>query len=99
MAKIQIVRSPTLPGQILSEEFLKPMALTQKQFADHIGVDIKVVNRLINGKTSLSPDLALKLSASFGTTAEFWLSLQYDVNLFLAKKKIKNLPGLISQKN
>lgn len=99
MAKIQIERSPTLPGEILAEEFLRPMALTQKEFADHLGVDIKVINRLINGKTALSPELALKISASLGTTAEFWLSLQYDLDLFLAKKKIKQLPSLIASKS
>lgn len=95
MAKIQIDRKPTLPGEILSEEFLKPMSLTQKQFADHIGVDIKVINRLINGKTSLSPDLALKFAASLGTTAEFWLSFQYDIDLYQAKKNLKSLPSPI----
>ncbi len=99
MAKIPIERSPTLPGEILAEEFLRPMALTQKEFADHIGVDIKVINRLINGKTTLSPELALKISASLGTTAEFWLSLQYDLDLFVAKKKIKELPSLIVSKS
>ena len=98
MAKIQIERNPTLPGEILAEEFLRPLGITQKKFADHLGVDIKVINRLINGKTSLSPELALKLSSSLGTTPEFWLSFQYELDLYYAKKNLKNLPSLINTK-
>jgi addiction module HigA family antidote len=96
MAKIQIERKPTSPGEVLAEEFLKPMQITQKKFADHIGVDIKVINRLINGKTSLSPELALKFAASFDTTAEFWLSFQYEIDLYLARKNISRLPSKIA---
>ena len=54
-------RKPTSPGEILNQEFMKPLGLTQKALADHIGVDIKVINRLINGKTSVSSELALNL--------------------------------------
>lgn len=96
MAKIQIERKPTSPGEVLAEEFLKPMQITQKKFADHIGVDIKVINRLINGKTSLSPELALKFAASFDTTPEFWLSFQYEIDLYLARKNISHLPSKIA---
>lgn len=96
MAKPQIERKPTTPGEILAEEFLRPMGITQKKFADHIGVDIKVINRLINGKTSLSPELALKFAASFETTAEFWLSFQYELDLYFAKKNLSQLPSKIA---
>lgn len=92
MSRLTIDRSPTTPGEILSEEFLKPMSITQKEFADHLKVDIKVINRLINGKTSLSAEMALKIAASFETTAEFWLSLQYEVDLYKAKSKLVHLP-------
>ena len=92
MAKLNYKRQPTLPGVILSEEFLKPLQITQKQLADHIEVDIKVINRLINGRTSLSAEMALKLSSTFQTTPDFWLSAQYENDLFKAKKTLTKLP-------
>ena len=84
-------RRPTSPGEILKEEFLLPLGLTQKIVADHIEVDIKVINRLVNGKTTISPELALKLAAAFDTTPEFWLNAQlavdlYDANLVIGKE-------------
>lgn len=85
-------RTPTSPGEILTEEFLKPLKLTQKDLADHLEVDIKVINRLINKRTSLSAEMAIKLAACFQTTPDFWLSAQYEIDLFEAKKKITKLP-------
>lgn len=85
-------RKPTPPGEILSEEFLKPLGLTQKQLADHLEVDLKVINRLVNGRTSLSAELAVKLAASFQTTPDFWLSAQYEIDLFEARKNVTKLP-------
>lgn len=93
MSKITYKRKPTLPGEILSEEFLQPLQITQKQLADHIEVDIKVINRLINGRTSLSAEMALKLSATFQTTPDFWLSAQYENDLFEARKSVTKLPA------
>lgn len=93
MSKINYQRMPTNPGEILSEEFLKPLGITQKELADHIQVDIKVINRLINGRTSLSAEMALKLASSFQTTPDFWLSAQYEIDLYKAKQSIPKLPG------
>jgi addiction module HigA family antidote len=59
---IPINRPPTTPGEILEEEFLKPPGLTQKQLADHIGYDVKVVNRIVNSKTSVTVKMAVKLA-------------------------------------
>lgn len=81
----KLKRKPTTPGEILREEFLIPLKLTQKHFADHIGVDIKVINRLINDRTSLSPEMALKFAAALGTSAEFWLNAQVTLDLYKAK--------------
>lgn len=89
---MNLKRMPTSPGEILQEEFLTPMGLTQKQLADHIGCDIKVINRLVNGKTSISTELALKLGACFDTSPEFWLNAQRSVDLYTAAKEIKKLP-------
>jgi len=85
-------RQPTRPGEILSEEFLIPLGMTQKQLADHLGCDVKVVNRLVNGRTSVSAEMALKLGATFRTSAEFWLNAQKAVDLFKAQQKVGELP-------
>ncbi|MGE0454024.1 MAG: HigA family addiction module antitoxin [Vicinamibacteria bacterium] len=63
-------RKPTGPGEILREEFLAPLGLTQRQVAESLGCDVKVVNRLVNGRTSVSAGMALKLGAAFRTTPE-----------------------------
>ena len=85
-------RKPTAPGEILSEEFLIPLGMTQKQLADHLGCDVKVVNRLVNGRTSVSAEMALKLGATFRTSPEFWLNAQKAVDLFKAQQKLGELP-------
>ena len=59
-------RPPTTPGEILREEFLEPMGMTQKQLADHLRCDVKVVNRIVNGRSSVTADMALRLGAAFG---------------------------------
>ncbi len=76
----------------MREEYLIPLAMTQKQLADHLGCDIKVVNRLINGRTSVSAEMALKLGAAFRTTPDFWLSAQRAVDLYHAEARISELP-------
>lgn len=86
-------RKPTGPGEILSEEFLIPLGMTQKQLADHLGCDVKVVNRLVNGRTSVSAEMALKLGATFRTSAEFWMNAQQAIDLFHAQEKLKGLPS------
>lgn len=85
-------RKPTTPGEILNEEFLKPMKMTQKQIADHIGCDIKVINRIVNGRAALSAEMALRLAAAFSTTPEFWMNAQKAIDIWEASAKIKKLP-------
>ncbi len=87
-----VKRKPTTPGEILSEEFLKPLGMTQKELADHIGCDIKVINRLVNSRTSVTPQMAIKLASTFGTTPEFWLNIQQAVDLYKASKEITDIP-------
>ncbi len=86
------MRRPTPPGEILNEEFLVPLEMTQKELADHIGCDVKVINRIINERTSVTAEMALKLGAAFKTTAEFWLNAQKAIDLFEAKKNLGTLP-------
>ena len=89
---IRIQRKPTSVGEILKDEFLAPLNMSQKQLADHIGCDVKVVNRLVNERTGLSAVMALKLAATFNTTAEFWLNAQKAMDLYIAGKNLKKLP-------
>ncbi len=95
----RFTRRPTSPGEILKEEFLAPLGLTQKVVADHLGIDIKVINRLVNGKTSISSELALKLASAFDTSPEFWLNAQQAVDLFDAQNDLKEseLPGKLNR--
>jgi addiction module HigA family antidote len=85
-------RPPTRPGEILQEEFLLPLGMTQKRLADHVGCDVKVINRIVNGRTSVSAEMALKLGATFQTTPEFWLNAQKAVDLYNASVRIQTLP-------
>ena len=92
-----VKRKPTTPGEILSEEFLKPLGMTQKELADHIGCDITVINRIVNYRTSVTAKMAIKLAATFGTTPEFWLNTQQALNLYKASKEIKDIPKIFSR--
>jgi addiction module HigA family antidote len=85
-------RQPTRPGEILHQEFLLPLGMTQKQLADHLGCDVKVINRIVNGRTSVTAETALKLAATFRTTAEFWLNAQKATDLYEASARIRKLP-------
>src|SRR3954451_8674900 len=53
-------REPTSPGEILLEEFMKPLGLTQRRLADHLGCDVKVINRIVNGRTGVTPEMAFE---------------------------------------
>lgn len=91
-------RKPTSPGEILREEYLVPLRLTQKELADHIGCDVKVINRIVNERSSVSADIALRLAAAFDTSPDFWLNAQKAIDLYKAKKKSKKLPKKLPRK-
>lgn len=88
-----MTRPPTTPGEILREEFLAPLGLTQKQLSDHIGCDVKVINRIANGRSSITASLAVRLGAALDTTPEFWLNAQKAVDIWHARRKIKRMPS------
>ena len=69
-------RKRTSPGEILREEFLVPLGLSQKALADHLGCDVKVVNRIVNGRCAVTAEMALKLGAAFRTSPDFWMNAQ-----------------------
>lgn len=85
-------RHPTTPGEILKEEFLVPLGMTQDKLASHLDCDVKVINRIVNGRTSVTAEMALKLAAALRTTPDFWLNAQKEVDLYIAARKIKHLP-------
>ena len=91
------LREPTRPGDILHQEFLVPLGLTQRALADHVGCDIKVINRIVNGRSAVTAEMALKLGAALGTTAEFWLNAQKAVDLYRASRRIKYLPNPLAR--
>ena len=77
-------RPPTHPGEMLLEEFLKPMGMTQMQLAERIRVSYPRVNEIVNRKRGITPDTALRLAKLFGTTPEFWLNGQLNWDLWHA---------------
>ena len=78
---------PTHPGEILREEFLKPMKLSQSELARRIQVNPQRINEIANEKHGISADTALRFAAYFGNSAEFWLGLQADYDLETALDK------------
>lgn len=85
MVRIPTHRAPTHPGEILREEFLTPLGMTQTQLAETIGVSFVRVNEIVQAKRSITPDTALRLERLFGVSAQFWLNLQLAWDLFAAK--------------
>jgi addiction module HigA family antidote len=88
----EMTRKPTTPGEILDEEFLQPLGMSQKELADHLGCDVKVINRIVNGRTSVTAEMALKLGASFRTSPDFWLNAQQAIDLYEARSHVRQLP-------
>lgn len=74
-------RTPTHPGEILAEEFLAEMGLTQVKFAAHIGVPVQRINEIVRGKRGVTPESAWLFAQAFGTSPEFWLNLQINHDL------------------
>lgn len=86
MIHVPTHRAPTHPGEMLLEEFLKPMGLTQQQLADGIHVPYQRVNELINGKRGVTPSFALRLAKFFGNSATFWMNLQMRWDIYFAQQ-------------
>lgn len=89
---MKLQREPTTPGEILSEEFLKPLGMSQTELASHIGCDVKVVNRIVNGRSSVTAEMAIRLGAALRMSPEFWLNAQQAVDIFHATRKMKKVP-------
>ena len=79
-------KPPTHPGEMLLEEFLKPLGISQSAFARQLEVSFPRLNEIINGKRSVTTDTALRLARVTGMSAEFWLGLQQDWDLWHARR-------------
>ncbi len=90
-------RIPTHPGEILSEEFLKPLDIPQTKLAEKLGISVQRVNELVNGKRGVTPETAWLLAGAFGTSPEFWTNLQtaYDLARARPSRPVKRraMPG------
>ncbi len=84
---IELKREPTHPGEILEEEFIKPLGLTQSKLAKELGVSVRAINEIVNKKRGITPEMAIRIAKRFGTTPEFWLGLQMDYDLWKAYHK------------
>ena len=82
-------RPPTHPGEMLFEEFVKPLELTQTELARRLGVSYPRLNEIIKGRRSVTPDTALRLSRVLGVSVDFWLGLQQDWDLWHAMNSPK----------
>ena len=83
-------RKPSHPGEVLLEEFLRPLHLTQVALARRMGVPIQRVNTLINGKRDMTAGTAILLSRELKTTSEFWMNLQVAFDLYKASKHLEH---------
>ncbi len=86
MIRIPTHRMPTHPGEMLLEEFLTPMGITQRELAGAIHVPYQRVNEIINGRRGMTPSTALRLEKFFGMSADFWMNGQLAWDLYQAQK-------------
>lgn len=85
MVRIPTNRAPTRPGEMLLEEFLIPMGLTQRELAAAIQVPYQRVNDIVNGRRGITPSTALRLAKFFGTSPDFWMNIQLRWDLYFAR--------------
>ncbi len=86
MVRVPTHRPPTHPGEMLMEEFLEPLEMTQTELAERIEVPFQRVNSLVNGRRALTPDTALRLARLFGTSPSFWMNHQLRWDLYHAQQ-------------
>ena len=86
MVRIPTHRTPTHPGEVLLEEFLRPLGLTQRDLAGAIGVPYQRVNEVVRGRRGISPSTALRLGKFFDTSPSFWLNLQVRWDLYHVRR-------------
>ncbi len=85
------MHNPPHPGEVLRELCIKPMGLSITEAAEALGVSRKTLSAILNGRAGISPEMAVRLSLAFGTSAESWLNQQVQYDLWQAEKKRKSL--------
>jgi addiction module HigA family antidote len=86
MIRVPTKRTPTHPGEMLLEEFLVPMGITQRELASSIHVSYQRVNDLVNGRRGLTPSSALRLAKFFGNSSDFWMNIQLRWDLYFTQQ-------------
>jgi addiction module HigA family antidote len=102
--RIPSKRPPTRPGEMLLEEFIKPLGISQTELAEWIGVSYPRLNEIVNGRRGVTPDTALRLEQVFGVDAQFWLNLEIAWELYHAKhskagaeiRRIQRHPAMVA---
>ena len=89
-------RTPVHPGEILQEEFLLPLGLTQVRLAAHIGVPVQRINEIVRGKRGITSDTAWLLAQALGTTPEFWTNLQANHDL-ASNRPARSIPPIADE--
>jgi addiction module HigA family antidote len=87
MIRVPTSRTPTHPGEMLLEEFLIPMSLTQRELADSIHVPYQRINDIVNGRRGVTPSTALRLAKFFGNSVDFWMNVQLRWDLYFARQE------------
>ena len=91
MVRVPTNRIPTHPGEMLLEEFLNPMGITQRDMADNIHVPYQRINEIVNGRRGITPSTALRLAKFFEMSADFWMNLQLRWDLYFARQDEKRV--------
>ncbi len=86
MVRVPTNRIPTHPGEMLLEEFLTPMGITQKDLADNLEVPYQRINEIVNGRRGITPSTALRLAKFFDMSADFWMNVQLRWDLYFAQQ-------------
>ena len=86
MVRVPTNRIPTHPGEMLLEEFLNPMGISQKDLADNIEVPYQRINEIVNGRRGITPSTALRLAKFFDMSPDFWMNLQLRWDLYFARQ-------------
>jgi addiction module HigA family antidote len=92
--RIPVDRPPTPPGEMLLEEFLNPLRITQADFAERIGVSYVRLNEIVNGRRGITPSTALRFAKALGTTPDFWLNGQLALDLYRTSHDAEELRQL-----
>ena len=88
---LQIMEAPITPGEILLEDYLKPMDISQNAMARAIGVALRAINEIVHGKRSITPQMSIRFGAFFGQSEDFWHGIQVECDFRALRGKVKEL--------